>query len=125
MTNKKNGIRFVMSISLVLFVLVAISDCSHLGRKYTAFKVTSVPSGASVDSLIDNKISGGTFVNASHGTTPTGVKVVYYAFGAPGVGDTKIGVRISMPGYETKDVFFEPDDWHETAEEAKKHIKEI
>ena len=124
MAHIKNRCRLIISISLVVFGLIAFSGCSQLGRKYTAFQVTSEPPGASVDSLIDNKISG-KFANAVLGVTPTEVKVVYYAFGAPFVGDTKIGIRIYMPGYETKELFFGTGDWYGTRQEARKHTRKI
>ena len=125
MAYKKYGSGVVMKIVLVFSGVMAFSGCSELGKKYVAFKVTSDPPGASVDSLMDNKISGGTFVNASLGTTPTGIKVAHFAFGAPGVGDTKLGVRVDKSGYKAQELFFDTSDWYDTAEEARRHVKEI
>ncbi len=115
----------LMTAFLLAFGLAALSGCSEMGKKYVAFKVTSDPPGASVDSLMDNKISGGKFVNASLGTTPTEREGAHFAFGAPGVGDTKLGVRVHKSGYKVQELFFDPSDWYNTTEEARRHVKEI
>lgn len=121
MSDRKGTSGLLLGIPLALG-LMPFAGC---GEKYTAFRVTSDPPGASVDSLINNKISGGTFVNASLGTTPTELKTVHFAFGAPGVGDTKIGIRVHMPGYKAQELFFGSSDWHETVEGALSRVREI
>jgi hypothetical protein len=120
MSNSKP--QWAMGIALVLGL--TISGCSELGKKYCAFTVTSDPSGAEVVSLIENKL-GGKIENASLGRTPTKVIVVHYAFGAPGVRDTKVGIKVQMPGYEDQEVFFRPSDWYKTPEEAQSHVRSI
>ena len=50
---------------------------------------------------------------------------MYYAFGAPGVGDTKLGVRVVEPGFKGYEVFFTRDECYSSREEALKNVKHV
>jgi ankyrin repeat protein len=125
MARRRTNSSLLVMLALATSLAVVSLGCGHMGRKYTAFRVTSVPGGASVEALIDNTISGGKFSPASLGKTPTGVEVIHFAFGAPLAGDTKVGVRASLTGYESVELFFGPDDWYGSAAEARKHVRDI
>lgn len=115
----------ICAVGIACALLVTLFGCSELGKRYITVDVQSDPPGASVFALIDNKISGGTFSPGSLGTTPTGKKTMHFAFGAPGVRDTRLGVRVEKPGFKTYEVFFIRDECYSSAEEALKNVKHI
>ena len=116
---------WVSAVGIACALLVTSFGCSELGKRYVTVDVESDPPGASVVALIDNKLSGGTFSPGSLGTTPTGKRTMHFAFGAPGVGDTRLGVRVQKPGFKDYDVFFTRDECYSSAEEALKNVKHI
>ena len=116
---------WISAVAIACALLVTSFGCSELGKRYITVDVESEPSGASVLALIDNKISGGTFSPRQLGTTPTGKKTMHFAFGAPGAGDTRLGVRVQKPGVKDYDVFFTRDECYSSAEEALKNVKNI
>jgi hypothetical protein len=109
---------------LVICTFLAFASCSQMGRKYIAFDVESVPSGAGVEVIMQNRIGGGLWAQEGLGKTPTGIKVRHFAFGAPGAGSTRLGVRVD--GMELfEEIFFETSDWYDTPKEAMNHVKHI
>ena len=116
----KKHIYFLLRISVILGFLL-FSRCSF-GRKYVAFKVISIPSGASVEFLV-NMPATGEFIDGQFGVTPTNVKIVYFV---PAISKkARYGVRVSKQGYKTKDVYFNSSKWYNTPKEAKKSIQNI
>ena len=125
MQRNAKRIGWISAVGIVSALLVVSLGCSELGKRYITVDVESDPLGASVLALIDNKISGGTFSPGSLGTTPTGKKTMHFAFGAPGVGGTKLGVRVQKPGFKAYEVFFTRDECYSSAEVALKNVKHI
>ena len=116
---------WISAVSIVCVILVTSFGCSQMGKRYITVDVKSDPPGASVLALIDSKLSGGTFSPGSLGRTPTGKRTMHFAFGAPGVGDTRIGIRVRKPGFKDYDVFFTRDQCYSSAKEALKNVKHI
>ena len=112
------------SIIFLWALLAALTGCSEMGKRYVAVEVQSDPPGATVWALIDNKL-GGAFSPNVLGTSPMSKKTMYYAFGAPGVGDTRLGVRILKAGYKDYDVLYTRDECFDTREEALANVKKI
>lgn len=112
-------------VGIACALLVTSFSCSELGKRYVTVDVDSDPTGASVLALIDNKLSGGTFSPAPLGTTPTGKRTMHFAFGAPGVGDTRLGVRVQKSGFKDYDVFFTRDECYSSEAEALQNVKHI
>jgi hypothetical protein len=112
-------------MGVVCALLLTSIGCSEMGKRYITVNVESDPPGASVEALISGGISGGTFSPGPLGTTPTGNRTMHFAFGAPGAGGTKIGVRVSKPAFKDYEVFFTRDDCYSSAEEALKNVKHI
>jgi hypothetical protein len=50
---------------------------------------------------------------------------MHFAFGAPGAGGTKIGVRVSKPGFKDYEVLFARDDCYSSGDEALNNVKHI
>lgn len=116
---------WISTVGIASTLLLMSLGCSELGKRYITVDVESDPPGASVLALIDNKMSGGTFSPGSLGTTPTGKKTMHFAFGAPGAGDTKLGVRVQKPGFKDYEVFFTRDECYSSGDEALKNVKHI
>lgn len=114
-------------VALPLGCVLFPSCSAAFGRQYAAVKVTSVPPGAAVYSMMeyDSAVDGKTnrFAKDRLGTTPTGVLAIWFSTRAPGGG--KVGVRIMMDGYEPYDILLEAGDWYDTEEEARRHVKEL
>jgi len=113
-----------LNLTLLIIAVTIFFGCDNLGKKYSTFTVISTPPGATVYTLIDNKISW-KFTPMEHGETPLSETTIHFGFGNPLAGDTKIGVRLEKSGYETKEIFFKPSDWYETADEARKNVVKI
>jgi hypothetical protein len=115
-----------ISAAGIACVLLATSfGCSEIGKRYVTVNVDSEPAVATVEALINSGLSGETFSPGSLGTTPTGNRTMHFAFGAPGAGGTKIGVRVSKPGYKNYEVFFTRDDCYSSQDEALRNVKHI
>jgi hypothetical protein len=110
---------------IVCALIAASSGCSEMGKRYITVVVESDPPGATVHTLIDDKLGGQTFSPGSLGTTPTGKRTMHFAFGAPGVGNNRIGIRIHEPGFEAFEVLFTRDECYPSPEEAHKNVKHI
>jgi len=116
---------WISAVGIACALLLTSFGCSELGKRYVTVDVESDPPGASVEALIDNKLSGGVFSPGSLGTTPTGKRTMHFAFGAPGVGDTRLGVLVHKPGFKAYEVFFTRDECYSSSEEARKNVKRI
>jgi len=115
----------ISAVSIACTLLITLSSCSELGKRYITVDVESDPAGASVLALINDKISGETFSPGSLGTTPTGKKTMHFAFGAPGAGNKRLGVRVRKQGFKDYDVIFTRDECYSSPEEALKNAKHI
>lgn len=117
----------IATISAAIFacvLLLIIFGCSELGKRYITVNVESVPTGAKVDALISGGRSG-TFSPGALGTTPTGNKTMHFAFGAPGAGGAKIGIRVHKQGFKNYDVLFSRDECYPSLKEALENVKHI
>jgi hypothetical protein len=112
-------------VGIACALLVGAFGCSEMGKRYITVNVESDPPGASVEALISGGLSGGTFSPGPLGTTPTGKRTMHFAFGAPGAGGTKIGVRVSKPGFKDYEVLFARDDCYSSGDEALNNVKHI
>lgn len=113
-----------VGITCALLVLTSFG-CSELGKRYVTIDVASEPTGATVEALINSGLSGDTFSPGPLGATPTGNRTMHFAFGAPGAGGTKIGVRVRKPGYKDYEVLFTRDECYPSQEEALRNVKHI
>jgi hypothetical protein len=112
-------------VGIACALLVGTFGYSEMGKRYITVNVESDPPGASVEVLISGGLSGGTFSWGSLGTTPTGKWTMHFAFGAPGMGGTKICVRVSKPGFKDYEVLFARDDCYSSGDEALNNVKHI
>lgn len=119
------GIRWISAVGIACALLVGSFGCSELGKRYVTVDVDSEPTGAKVEALISSGLSGDTFSPGALGTTPTGKRTMHFAFGAPGAGGTKIGIRVHKPGYKDYEVFFTRDECYPSREEAVRNVKHI
>jgi hypothetical protein len=113
--------KLLLVLMLCVSIIFGMCGCGLVGNKYITIRVTSDPPGASVSYLV--KLKGTEYIEAQLGETPT--RQIGLKFNSMVQGDGQHGVRFELSGYETKDVFIDHKEWHDSKKKANENVRGV